>query len=133
MPSGWTNGERRFDRYWYDWGFGELEAAARVRKDVIGALLPGLVIADRCRLDDRWLDVRGDLHAYRIHLGSGSILMRPDDRYLCIVAKWTPTPDARVHLPFDGDPVLSMVLSKAFLLANDRAITDETILAQIRG
>jgi len=34
-------------------------------------------------------------------------------------------------LPFDGDAVLSLILSKAFLLARDTAITDSTILSQI--
>jgi hypothetical protein len=35
-------------------------------------------------------------------------------------------------LPFEGDPVLSVILSKAFLLADDRAITDPTITRQIQ-
>lgn len=46
--------------------------------------------------------VRGDLRTYRIHLGSAN-----DER-------------------------LSLILSKAFLLADDTAITDGTILRQIR-
>jgi hypothetical protein len=35
-------------------------------------------------------------------------------------------------LPFDDDPLLSLILSKAFLLANDTAITDKTITSQIK-
>jgi hypothetical protein len=132
-PHWLDQGERRFDTYWHQWGFGELAQAGRIRHDVLAAMLPGLVIADRCTLDERWLQVRGELHTYRIHLGSGNILMSPDDRYLCIVAERSAKPDARVHLPFDDDPVLSMILSKAFLLARDIAITDPTIVAQIRG
>jgi hypothetical protein len=38
-----------------------------------------------------------------------------------------------VFLPFDDDPTLSIILSKAFLLANDRKITDRSIVSQIRG
>jgi hypothetical protein len=34
-------------------------------------------------------------------------------------------------LPFEGDNVLSIILSKAFLLAADDKITDPTILRQI--
>jgi hypothetical protein len=34
-------------------------------------------------------------------------------------------------LPFDGDQVLSLILSKAVLLAADDKITDSTILAQL--
>jgi hypothetical protein len=35
-------------------------------------------------------------------------------------------------LPFEGDRILSIVLSKAFLLAEDRKITDPTIVQQIK-
>ena len=57
--------------------------------------------------------------------------MSPDDQYLCIVA----ARDGRagkLFLPFDDDPVLSLILSKAFLLARDSSITDQTITAQIK-
>jgi hypothetical protein len=36
-------------------------------------------------LDGRFLLVRGDLHEYRIHIGSGNVLMELGSRYLCIV------------------------------------------------
>jgi len=35
-------------------------------------------------------------------------------------------------LPFEGDEILSLILSKIVLLAADDRITDETILRQIR-
>lgn len=35
------------------------------------------------------------------------------------------------HGPFDGDAMLSVILSKALLLADDHRITDPTILARI--
>ena len=37
-----------------------------------------------------------------------------------------------LFLPFDDDPTLSVILSKAFLLARDTKITDRSIVAQIR-
>ena len=40
---------------------------------------------------------------------------------------------SKLFLPFDDDPVLSLILSKAFLLADDTAIDDETILAQMNA
>ncbi len=98
-------------------------------------LVPRLKIADRCRLADRFLVVRGDLRTYKIHLGSGNVLMEPNDQYLCIVpgrrAGSEPRPGP-VYLPFEGDSLLAVVLSKAFLLADDRAIKDPTIVGQIR-
>ena len=99
---------------------------------MLAELLPRLAIADRCDLAERYLTVRGDLRTYRIHLGSGNILMEPNDQYLCIVAARDSRAD-RVFLPFDDDQVLSLVLSKAFLLADDAAIDDPTIVAQIKG
>ncbi|MEO3872032.1 hypothetical protein ABGB18_24730 [Nonomuraea sp. B12E4] len=88
-------------------------------------------IADRCSLDGRFLRVRGDLRTYRIHLGSGNILMEPNDAYLCIVPRRS---NDQVFLPFEEDGgMLSVVLSKAFLLAADTAITDPSITRQLRA
>ena len=48
--------------------------------------------------------VRGDLRTYKIHLGSGNILMEPNDQYLCIVPAQRRGADRRrVFLPFEGD------------------------------
>ena len=123
---------RRFGDYWHRYAFGDLGAGAEVRRDVLARLIPMLAIADRCELEGRFLKVRGDLRTYRIHLGSGNILMSPNDQYLCIVA----ARDARagkLFLPFDDDPILSLILSKAFLLADDAKITDQSITRQIGG
>jgi hypothetical protein len=39
--------------------------------------------------------------------------------------------DRDVFLPFDGDTQLAIILSKAFLLADDRKIKDPSITRQI--
>ncbi len=57
--------------------------------------------------------------------------MEPNDHYLCIVPARGDGPASRVFLPFDDDPVLGLILSKAFLLANDSAIRDRSIIQQI--
>ncbi|WP_459112787.1 DUF7737 domain-containing protein [Streptomyces sp. MS191] len=126
--------ERAFDGYWESWSFGELTESARIRRETLARLLPRTRIADRVELTDRFLRVRGELRAYRIHLGSGNVLMEPEDAYLCIVADRGATggPD-KVFLPFEEDGgLLSVILSKAFLLAADTGITDRTITDQIR-
>lgn len=131
----WQDGgpEGRFRRYWDAYGFGELQESARVRREVLTRLVPRLAIADRCALEERFLEVRGDLHRYRIHLGSGNVLIEPEGRYLCIVpaAPRTADAEATVRLPFEGDARLSLILSKALLLARDTEITDPTILSQL--
>lgn len=131
----WLDGGHRpeWNTYWQGFAFGDLSQTAESRRDVIERLLPKLTIASRARIEGKFLVVRGDVRTYKIHLGSGNILMEPNDQYLCIV------PDRaggdgkeRLWVPFEGDGTLSVILSKAFLLANDTTITDETILRQIR-
>ncbi|SEG61993.1 protein of unknown function [Actinacidiphila yanglinensis] len=120
-----------FRAYWESYGFGELSQTARSRGDLLARLVPRLAIGDRCHVEGRFLHVRGDRHTYKIHLGSGNILIAPYDAYLCIVPKAAPaTPDVG-YLPFEGDRTLAVILSKAMLLARDTEITDRTILSQL--
>jgi hypothetical protein len=132
----WQDGgpEGRYRAYWQSYSFGELSGTATTRKQVLERLVPRLKIAGRCSFTDRFLVVRGQKRSYKIHLGSGNILMEPNDQYLCIV------PDARsrsqpddLFLPFEGDTTLSIILSKALLLAADDKIKDATITRQIEG
>ncbi|MFF8374899.1 DUF4132 domain-containing protein [Streptomyces sp. NPDC015661] len=124
--------DRAYDGYWESWSFGALTESALIRRETLARLLPRTRIADRVELTDRFLRVRGELRAYRIHLGSGNVLMEPDDSYLCIVAD-RGRERGKVFLPFEEDGgLLSVILSKALLLAADDRITDPTITAQIR-
>lgn len=133
----WQDGgpEGRFQTYWQSYSFGELSETAKTRRAVLERLVPRLKIADRCSFSDKFLVVRGDLRTYRIHLGSGNILMDPNDQYLCIVEARGAAADAasQVFLPFEGDSILSIVLSKAFLLAADKKIADPSIVRQIQN
>lgn len=130
----WQDGgpQGRYRDYWHTVSFGELSGTAATRKDVLERLVPRLTIAQQCSFSDRFLIVQGQKRIYKIHLGSGNILMEPNDQYLCIV------PDARARamqddlfLPFEGDSTLSIILSKALLLAEDHKIKDPTITRQI--
>lgn len=91
--------------------------------------MPRLAIRDRARVEGRFLRVEGKVRAYKIHLGSGNILMEPNDEYLCIVPK---SSGDEVFLPFEGDRTLAVILSKALLLAQDDTIKDASIVSQIR-
>jgi hypothetical protein len=130
-PTWVDRGDDPFYAHFVDDAFGALGPTAEARREVLERLLPRLKVADRCALDDRYLVVRGDRHTYRIHLGSANVRIEDTDRYLCIVAARDRKLPGTLFLPFDDDPTLSLVLSKAFLLADDTSITDPTILAQL--
>jgi hypothetical protein len=132
----WQDGgpDGRYIEYWRSYSFGELSGTAVSRRETLVSLIPRLRIAKQCSLTDKFLVVKGSRRTYKIHLGSGNILMEPNDQYLCIV------PDAHarmssgpVYLPFEGDSTLSIILSKAFLLSEDGKIKDATINRQIDG
>lgn len=132
----WQDGglDGRYRDYWNGYAFGELTESAKTRRVALERIVPKLKIADRCTLGDRFLSVRGELRTYHIHLGSGNIRMSPNDQYLCIVpGRKAGSAPVNVMLPFEGDSVLSIILSKAFLLAADKKIKDPTIVSQIKG
>jgi hypothetical protein len=133
----WLDGGRagRYRDYWNAYSFGELGESAATRRALLERLLPRLKIHDRCTIDDRFLVVRGSLRTYKIHLGSANVLMEPNDQYLCIVPAQSQAQSKSnvVFLPFEGDTRLTVILSKAFLLAADDKIKDPTIVRQISG
>ncbi|HSK73965.1 MAG TPA: DUF4132 domain-containing protein, partial [Pyrinomonadaceae bacterium] len=133
-PNWADNGRERHNDYWYNYSFGDLSATAKTRKEILERLIPRLKIAPKCSFEDKYLIVKGDLRSYKIHLGSGNILMSPNDQYLCIVPSGNAETFAqgKVFLPFEGDRVLSIILSKAFMLSEDMKITDPTITRQIK-
>jgi len=132
-PEWHDRGIEGYAHYWQEYSFGDLTASAQTRREVLELLLPRLKIGDRCRLEKRFLVVRGNLRTYKIHLGSANILMEPNDEYLCIVEGRSPKNNAsKLFLPFEGDHRMAVVLSKAFLLAEDDKIKDKTILSQIK-
>jgi hypothetical protein len=122
--------DAQFGQYWNEAAFGALSEAGKTRRAVLEDLLPGLAIAARCRVEDRYLVVEGKLGAYRIHLGSGNIQMEPSKQYLCIVQDRA-SARKNVRLPFEGDDTLSVIISKAFMLVDDDNIKDPTIRSQI--
>ena len=120
-----------YRNYWESYSFGDLSEIAKTRKAVLERILPKLKIAPVSSIHDKFLVVKGTLRTYKIHIGSTNILMEPNDQYLCIVPDRGKPRNDNVFLPFDGDSGLSVIISKAFLLAEDDKITDTTITSQI--
>jgi hypothetical protein len=77
----WNDGgpRGRYVDYWHSQSFGELVASAHTRKAILERLIPRLKIASQCSFSDKFLVVKGQLRTYKIHLGSGNILMSHND------------------------------------------------------
>ncbi len=129
-PNQW---QRDAAEYWGRAAFGELAESAKMRREMIAELLPSLSIASKCQIEDRFLRVQGSLRAYKIHFNSGNILMEPNDQYLCIVPSHTPEQKEPMFVPFDGDRTLSIIISKAMMLAADDKIKESSIVSQIKS
>jgi hypothetical protein len=133
--SNWQDqGNARLNTYWRNAAFSdELSESSKLRREVLERLIPRLKIASQCHFTDKYLVVKGKRHTYKIHCGSGNILRSPNDQYLCIVpdSSMKAAEAPAVYLPFEGDRMLSIIISKALLLAEDDKITDNTILRQL--
>ncbi|WP_299986899.1 DUF4132 domain-containing protein [uncultured Pontibacter sp.] len=127
-----SGGVPAYRDYWTSYSFGDLSEVAKNRKEILTGLVPRLKISKVATIQDKFLVVKGKLRTYKIHIGSTNILMEPNDQYLCIVPdRSQKIVTENVFLPFEGDNGLSIILSKAFLLAEDDKITDSTITSQI--
>ncbi|MEM9107585.1 MAG: DUF4132 domain-containing protein, partial [Pseudomonadota bacterium] len=129
----WTDGgpDGQFGRYWQEHAFGDLSQTALMRKELVAEIVPKLAIADRLKIVGNFLEVQGKHHNYRIHLGSSNIQILPSNQYLCIVRAVASNRTGKVKLPFAGDSLLSIILSKAFMLVDEDKITDQTIRSQL--
>jgi hypothetical protein len=128
-----SGGLVQYRDYWQAYSFGNLNEVAKTRKLLLERLVPRLKIAKVAEVKDRFLIVKGNLRTYKIHIGSTNILMEPNDQYLCIVPdRSARSANENLFLPFEGDNGISVIISKALLLADDDKITDATITSQIR-
>lgn len=132
----WADGgEDVFRSYFYNYATRDLSGMGQNRKLALERLIPRLKIKDVATVDDKYVRVKGKLRKYKIHIGSGNILMEPNDQYLCIVPATfsaSKMPMDKLYLPFEGDRTLSIIISKALLLAADDKITDRTIVQQLK-
>jgi predicted DNA-binding WGR domain protein len=115
--------------YWNRFTGSDLSESGKVRREAIQNLLPSLPNAKQMTLEKNHLVVRGTIAAYCIHLQSGAVFKKESYQHVCIVAKASPSDKSLTMLV--GDPMLSLIVSKALLLANDDKIKDKSILNQI--
>lgn len=134
-PNWQSNGEAQ-QEYWRNYAYGSLSEtqSAEERKRILAMMIPRTKLAKIARLEGNYVRVEGKFRAYKVNIGSGNILMEPNDQYLCIVPAPADTSsvDKKVWLPFEGDSLLTLILSKCFLLAEDDKIREGSILSQIK-
>ena len=130
-PEWYDRGNEGSRNYWSTYTNSELTERSKTRVEILKNIIPKMRIADRCTFSGKFLKVKGELRNYKIHMGSGNIMMEPEDQYLCIVADRSTNKLKQVFIPFEGDNLLSIIISKALLLARDSKIKDPTITRQI--
>ena len=89
-----------------------------------------LMKLDNIHIQDHFVNIKGVLNDYSVHLGSGMI-HQAHGGALHIIPVFSGQ-RGKVFLPFlDEDPKTAEILSKVLLLAKDGAIKDPSILSQI--
>jgi hypothetical protein len=127
-----------YEQYWRDVAFGPLTTQGETRRQWLERTLSRSKLANRCRLEERELVVRGDRNHYRIHLGSGQVLMGTQRRFINprshhLTADHTGLPPGNdfPRLPFGGDVRFASILHTASRLARDAQITDQILVDRI--
>ena len=130
-PEWHDRGAENAQTYWSTYSNGELTASSKIRAEILKNIIPKMKISKFCDFEGKYLKVKGKIRNYKIHMGSGNILMEPDDKYLCIVPDRSIASVKNVFIPFEGDILLSIIISKAILLVDDDKTKDQTIINQI--
>ena len=112
----------------------EVTGLIELRASILSRVLPYTSIADRCRLEKSWLEVRGQLGTYHLQLvwGGAVLLATPHPRWLNIPR---PLLDAvsldLATIPIDLDYRTEMILRKAHVLADDWKIDSPDLIRQL--
>jgi Domain of unknown function (DUF4132) len=134
------------DESWFDQGdrgmgilpsamnMNEVSELLALRLDILSRVLPLTDIADRCKVDNAWIVVQGQLGTYRVEVSSGLALRVSDSgvRHLTIPQKLLD--QARLDfsaIPIELDYRTEMILRKACVLANDWNIDSPELIRQL--
>lgn len=117
---------------WQQFAFGELTSTAETRRAALEKLLPRLEL--KASLAGRFLVVHGKLRSYKIHLGSGHVLMQPNDEFLVLpesMARDQRPQFGNLLRPYEDDLVLGRIVERAALLSSDLAMHSVALRNQI--
>src|SRR5262249_15207523 len=112
----------------------EFSVVTALRSEMISRVLPHTSIADRCKLADASLEVRGQLGTYRIQLGwGGAILITESVTRLLKIPQQVldAVPLDLSDVPIELDPRTELILRKAHVLADDWKIDSPELVRQL--
>jgi len=112
----------------------EVSALLDLRLDILSRVLPLTDIVDRCKIDQRWLVVQGQLGTYRIEVSWGLVLRVSDSgvRHITIPQKLLDQVPLEVSaIPIELDYRTEAILRKAYVLANDWNIDSPELIRQL--
>ena len=104
-----------------------------LRSEMLSRVLPHTTIADRCKLVEASLEVRGQLGTYRIQLSWGGAILTTESvtRLLKIPQKLLDAVSLDLSaVPIDLDPRTELILRKAHVLADDWKIDSPDLVRQ---
>ena len=106
----------------------------RLRGEILARVLPKTPIAGRCKVEEGFLTVQGQLGSYRILLGWGSAMLVTESgiRRLQIPQRiLNAVVLDMAAIPLELDYRTEMVLRKAYVLADDWKIEDPELVRQL--
>jgi hypothetical protein len=96
-------------------------------------LIPILKL-DGAQFEGNYLVVSGTLNDYRINLGSGFAQIKGSQKHINLLPDIAPMKKNRkIHVPIQDDETLYIILAKALFLQKDDQVTDEKLLAVLKG
>jgi hypothetical protein len=112
----------------------EISAILALRAEMLTRVLPYTKIADRCRIEQSWIEVRGQLGTYRIELSWGGAMLSTDSG-----PRWLQIPQQLLDavkldltdISLDLDHRTEIVLRKAHFLADDWKIESPDLIRQL--
>ena len=112
----------------------EISAVLALRIEMVSRVLPLMAIAAQCKVEKSWLEVRGQLGIYRVHIPWGGVLRLTESgaRRLNIPREVLDRVDVDFSaFPIELDYRTETVLRKAHVLANDWRIDSPDLIRQL--
>lgn len=113
-------GDENIRSCWYRYAFDDLLESAKIRRIILKHVIPYLSISGKVSLEGNFMRVQGGLHSYKIHIGSANVLRESDNTFIRLNTDGKGTGLHKIFMPVERDKILSVIICKALLLAEDR-------------